>query len=77
MAEIRRIGHSPARTSRPTNSHAARPDLERALEIAEDPKIADAKLAVHHLRLAASMFAGISDHIGHARTVMHLARASP
>jgi tetratricopeptide (TPR) repeat protein len=75
--------------------HAARPDLERALEIAEEmndarsvalrhrrlgenalhPKIADARLAVHHLRLAASMFAGIGDHIGHARTVMHLARA--
>jgi tetratricopeptide (TPR) repeat protein len=75
--------------------HAALPDLQRALEIAEEmndarsialrhrrlgetalhPKIADAGLALHHLRLAASMFAGIDDDIGHARTVLHLARA--
>ena len=44
-------------------------------ETALHPKIADAWLAVHHLRLAASMFTGIGDHIGHARTVLHLARA--
>ncbi|ANZ36029.1 hypothetical protein BBK82_08055 [Lentzea guizhouensis] len=44
-------------------------------ETALHPKIADARLAAHHLRLAASMFAGIGDDIGHARTVLHLARA--
>lgn len=75
--------------------HTALPDLQRALEIAEEmndarsialrhrrlgetalhPKIADARLALHHLRLAASMFTGIGDGIGHARTVLHLARA--
>jgi tetratricopeptide (TPR) repeat protein len=44
-------------------------------ETALHPKIADARLALHHLRLAASMFTGIGDDIGHARTVLHLARA--
>ncbi|MFI7676346.1 NB-ARC domain-containing protein [Actinophytocola sp. NPDC049390] len=44
-------------------------------ETALHPKSTDAKLAGHHLRLAANMFAGIGDHIGHARTVLHLARA--
>ena len=44
-------------------------------ETALHPKIADARLAAHHLRLAASMFVGIGDDIGHARTVLHLARA--
>lgn len=75
--------------------HAALPDLQQSLSIAEEmndarsialrhrrlgetalhPKIADARLAAHHLRLAASMFTGIGDDIGHARTVLHLARA--
>lgn len=44
-------------------------------ETALHPKIADTQLALHHLRLAASMFTGIGDDIGHARTVMQLARA--
>ncbi|MBB4910084.1 hypothetical protein [Actinophytocola algeriensis] len=44
-------------------------------ETALHPKIADARLAALHLRLAASMFTGIGDVIGHARTVPHLARA--
>ncbi|MFD0204067.1 MULTISPECIES: hypothetical protein [Saccharothrix] len=75
--------------------HAALPDLQRSLNIAEEmndarsialrhrrlgetalhPKISDARLAAHHLRLAASMFSGIGDDIGYARTVLHLARA--
>ncbi|GAA0256560.1 hypothetical protein GCM10010492_66850 [Saccharothrix mutabilis subsp. mutabilis] len=44
-------------------------------ETALHPKIGDARLAAHHLRLAASMFTGIGDDIGHARTVLHLAQA--
>ncbi|CRK55299.1 hypothetical protein [Alloactinosynnema sp. L-07] len=75
--------------------HAALPDLQQSLNIAEEmndarsialrhrrlgetalhPKIADAQLPAHHLRLPASMFAGIGDDIGHTRTVLHLARA--